>query len=297
MLTKLELSTNLLGLDGLYCTYHGLGRDLIDSYQIDDDFKYGYIQYNSNYYWSNYDHSAFMDDWANDVYNHVSDIIQDTFKHILKLDITLEYQGRWSPREYNFACDIVNLDINCDAGFEKLIEYCKNSSEFPKFLKDHYTSYDGFMSHTSNRVDLLLEDVETNDMTAFGAMVRFLLTQECDEDDFTYIEFETYYSEYFTGQEALDAAIEDLKSGSTEELEWGMNDVDKEMREFLIQEYLSLNREEVLELYNMEFEEAVTILVDRHPNMGEDVIREFVVKYFNEIDSKTLSLFAAEITN
>lgn len=295
MLTKLELSTNLLGLDGLYCTYHGLGRDLIDSYQIDQDFKEGYIQYNSNYYWSNYDNSAFMDDWAKDVYNHVSDIIQDTFKHILGLDITLEYQGRWSPREYNFAHDIVNLDINCDAGFEKLINYCKNNSKFPKFLKDNYTSYDGFMSHTSNRVDLLLEDAETDDMTAFGAMVRFLLSQECDEDDFTYIEFETYYSEYFTGQEALDAVIEELKSGSTEELEWGMNSVDKEMREFLIQEYLSLNREEVLELYNMEFEEAVTILVARHPDMVEDVIRAFVAKYFNEIDSKTLSLFAAEI--
>ncbi len=287
-MTNLKLSTNLIGVDGIYCTYWGLGEDLIDDWQINEDFKDGYIDYNSEYFWSHYDHSAFMDDWAKQVYKFIDSIIVDTFKRELGLDVTLEYSGRWSPREYNFSHDTVNFDINCEQGFVKLVEFCTNHPDFSKFLKDHYSSYDGFMSFTANNVGTLLEDVAAEDMTAYGAMVRFILLMD---EDFNNIEFEIYYSNYFDDGGTLNTAIEELESGETETLEWGMNGVDKEMKDALLERYLSLDKYEIIDLYNLDFDAAANIIQERYPNLEYEVITKYILKYWGEVDNKTADLF------
>jgi hypothetical protein len=54
-----------------------------------------------------------------------------------------------SPREYNFATD--TLDFNIEIDIDKCIEIAKDDmTDFNSFLKDNYTSYDGFWSYTAN---------------------------------------------------------------------------------------------------------------------------------------------------
>jgi hypothetical protein len=289
-MTNLKLSTNLIGVDGTYCTYWGLGKDLIDSYRIDEDFKEGYIDYNSEYFWGHYNHSAFMDDWAKQVYNFIDDIIVDIFKCEIGLDVSLEYCGRWSPREYNFSHDTVNFDLNCEQGFSKLVDFCTNHPDFSKFLKDNFSSYDGFMSFTANNIEQLLEDVAAEDMTAYGAMMCFMLTNFTDED-LNNIEFEIYYNNYFDDGGTLDTVIEELESGDTETLEWGMCGADKEMKDVLLERYLSLDKYEVIDLYNLDFDVAANILQERYPNLEYEIITKHMLKYWGDVDNKTADLF------
>lgn len=294
--TNLKLSTNLIGVDGIFCTYWGLGKDIIDDWQINQDFNDGYIDYNSEYFWRHYNNSKFMDDWAKEVYEFMDNIIVDLFKHELGLDVTLEFCGRWSPREYNFNHDVVNFDISCEQGFSKLVDFCTNHPDFAKFLKDHYSSYDGFMSFTANNVDRLLEDIVAEDMTAYGAMISFILVNYAQED-FNYIEWDMHYGNYCDGLDELDSAIEDLKAGDSEEIEWGMNGVNSEMRDELIARYLCIDKKEVLELYNLDLETATNILQERYPNLSDELITNSVVKYWNEVDNKTADLFEVAANN
>lgn len=290
MTTNLILSTNLIGVDGVYCTYWGLGSNLIDDWLINEDFKDGHIDYNSEYFWRNYNHSAFMDDWAEQVYNHIESILKDVFKYHLQMDVNLEYKGYWSPREYNFSHDVVNFDIDCSEGWDKLIDFCTTHPDFSKFLKDHYSSYDGFTSFTANNVDTLLEDIAVEDMTAYGAMITFLLSNFAS-DDIRSIDFEIYYQNYFEGSKDLDEIIEDLKNGSTEELEYTYG-VDSEMREHLLNKYIALNKDEVLSLYNLDFDAAFEILKEKYPNIEDITIIKYMNMYWNEVDNKTANLFS-----
>ena len=290
MITNLILSTNLIGVDGVYCTYWGLGSNLIDDWLINEDFKDGYIDYNSEYFWRNYNHSAFMDDWAKQVYNHIESILKDVFKYHLQMDVNLEYKGYWSPREYNFSHDVVNFDIDCSEGWDKLIDFCTTHPDFSKFLKDNFSSYDGFMSFTANNVDRLLEDVAAENMTAYGAMIFFMIVNYVQED-LNNIEFEIYYSNYFDDGGDLGETIEELKSGETETLEWGMSGVGKEMKDVLIERYLSLDKYEVMDLYNLDFDVAANIIQERYPNLEYEIITKYILKYWGEVDNKTADLF------
>ncbi len=57
-----------------------------------------------------------------------------------------------SPKEYNFATDSIHVEIELN---EEKIENIKkfifeHSNEFAEYIRDRYTSYDGFMSYYSN---------------------------------------------------------------------------------------------------------------------------------------------------
>ena len=58
----------------------------------------------------------------------------------------------WSPREYNFATDQAELEI--DVHLEELRKYLEYgvSTEFDEFLHENFTSRDGFWSFTPNNI-------------------------------------------------------------------------------------------------------------------------------------------------
>jgi len=67
----------------------------------------------------------------------------------LDLVHSVEYQKLISPKEYNFANDSINVGIapNC----AKIRAYwTKYRDEWETYLKDNYTSYDGFISSYDN---------------------------------------------------------------------------------------------------------------------------------------------------
>ena len=66
-----------------------------------------------------------------------------------------EYESLWSPREYNFTTDKLNLilDIDLDMLKGELIGNAEYRREFDRYLNRKYTSCSGFISFVENNVD------------------------------------------------------------------------------------------------------------------------------------------------
>lgn len=87
------------------------------------------------------------------------------------LSIELQFVAMDSPREYNFATDRVFANIaRSDIARLVRINRADDWHEFDQYLKDNFTSYDGFMSHYSNRRDTW-GLVETWDHNQLGALL------------------------------------------------------------------------------------------------------------------------------
>lgn len=111
--------------------------------------------------------------------------IEDNCEFIKKV----VYEAISSPREYNFYNDSINciIDVDVEAFREYLIE---NEEALNKYLKDRYTSRDGFWSSYSNSFAEWRE--ETNDFRdldvdghRLGALLDFYFDNSFEEDCFT----------------------------------------------------------------------------------------------------------------
>ena len=66
--------------------------------------------------------------------------------------VKVVFESIHSPREYNFANDSINCKITVDE--EKVLQYLRDHKEsFAEYLKDNFTSYDGFHSFYSNQLE------------------------------------------------------------------------------------------------------------------------------------------------
>lgn len=84
--------------------------------------------------------------------------------------VTVVFDGTWSPREYNFSHDSCEFTafIHDDA-MRRIIRYCleEHRERFGAYVKEHYSSRDGFASFTPNSVrayDELYERFEAGDV-------------------------------------------------------------------------------------------------------------------------------------
>ena len=96
----------------------------------------------------------------------------------------MDYAGMHSPRYYNYDTDRVLIDV--DYNFIALVKYCRhtNKDKFNQYLKDNYTSYDGFISFVENSVEgFFAKDwFNSHKNMAVQVMIEFYLTSEIDLD-------------------------------------------------------------------------------------------------------------------
>ncbi len=96
----------------------------------------------------------------------------------------MDYAGMSSPRYYNYETDRVLIDV--DYNFIALVKYCRhtNKDKFNQYLKDNYTSYDGYISFVENSVSkFFLKDwFNSHKNMAVQVMIEFYLTSEIDLD-------------------------------------------------------------------------------------------------------------------
>ena len=116
---------------------------------------------------------------------------------------SIKFECVRSPREYNFATDAIDVIIEVDR--HKLIRLInENNSDWEDYLKDNYTSYDGFMSYHGNTVAEWLDDTDgyTNlEGHYLGAMLKFLLeVDHCMDGGITDLEY-TILDEYDAAEE------------------------------------------------------------------------------------------------
>lgn len=129
------------------------------------------------------DYKAANKEIAEMIYNQVSGELER-----LGLIFSSEFQSLQSPREYNFRNDSINVKFEfSDENVLKIADYIvANLPEWDKYLKDRFTSYDGFASFYDNfatspqwtNTNEVLEDE-----TKCGHILNFILENEGYTED------------------------------------------------------------------------------------------------------------------
>ena len=122
------------------------------------------------------------------------------------INCTIKYQTLVSPREYNFSNDSINIEINFK-DFSLVIDILEqNFDSFTQYIKDNYTSRDGFISSFSSYSSDWIEDLKEkaeNETHKVGAVLDFIL-QEIEEykpENLYYDLCENYYEIDYTVNE------------------------------------------------------------------------------------------------
>jgi hypothetical protein len=117
-------------------------------------------------------------------YNELSELITNEVEFQLKDYVhSIKYLKLNSPKYYNYSNDSIECEIapNMEAIKEYINEY---QGEWSQYLKDNYTSYDGFYSFHSN--DYKSEEWELNtackDYHKLGAVLEFIAQNESIEE-------------------------------------------------------------------------------------------------------------------
>jgi hypothetical protein len=117
-------------------------------------------------------------------YNELSELITNEVEFQLKDYVhSIKYLKLNSPQYYNYSNDSIECEIapNMEAIKEYINKYQK---EWSQYLKDNYTSYDGFRSFHSN--DYKSEEWELNtackDYHKLGAVLEFIAQNESIEE-------------------------------------------------------------------------------------------------------------------
>ncbi len=95
--------------------------------------------------------------------------------------------GTYSPREYNFKTDELDFTVDIDeTKLREALEALRGDAEFAVYLREHFTSYDGFMSFTPNNYAELYEAItkhgDEHDQ-ALGAVITYCAKENLYDGD------------------------------------------------------------------------------------------------------------------
>ena len=121
-----------------------------------------------------------------DFYKDLAELITDEIEGELKEFVySIKFNKLESPLEYNFTNDSIHCEIK--PKIKAIREYIdSNFDKWSKYLKDNYTSYDGFYSHHSNssESDEWQIDKVCKNRHNLGAILNFIgLNEGIDESD------------------------------------------------------------------------------------------------------------------
>lgn len=102
-------------------------------------------------FWSSNEASKYYKDYRIEVSKTACDAIETLLKDNGLIE-AIEYEDLHSPKEYNFYNDSININLIYSEDNLKAIEkfVTDHFVEWGQYLKDHFTSYDGFISFYDN---------------------------------------------------------------------------------------------------------------------------------------------------
>lgn len=126
-------------------------------------------------------------------------------KELKDLAIKVEFQTVISPKYYNFSNDSINVAYHLEENsYKNLYKYIlENKEAFNSYIKDNYSSYDGFMSfHSNNADDWMMSLIEEDELKhKFGACLEFYLeNEEFTIDDLVMNDNVTSETSYVSGE-------------------------------------------------------------------------------------------------
>lgn len=117
-----------------------------------------------------FNYSAFYEESSKKITVSVESLLCDFVEKI-------EFEGLVSPKFYNYSNDSINVSI-----FPKkteIMEYLdQNNDDFEHYLKDNYTSYDGFISFKPNNVAEFMDGAPLEDEHKLGSILNFIANNE-----------------------------------------------------------------------------------------------------------------------
>lgn len=169
--TYISVSTFLPIFPGFYNT-------LYDLQEIDDDTLHNnpadvdqavkdLIQDNV---WDSYDNEAYQNDTAKNACSCLEAVLLDILPDVVK---SIKFETVQSPKYYNFSND--SIDCKIDVDFNALLKAFIKAERSGEFLKERYTSYDGFLSSYPNKMADWIADAYEDQSHTVGAMLEFFL--------------------------------------------------------------------------------------------------------------------------
>lgn len=151
-------------------------------------------------------------EYTQEISESAVNFVDGVFKE-MDMGLKFNFQALSSPREYNFSNDSINVEVEV-SDMNKIVTYLQEyKEEFADYIKDRYTSCDGFWSHHSNdSIDWLfaINNDEKLDHK-LGSILNFILLNEdqtqmdmyesCQEDGSTSV-YATNYSELIGDDQA-----------------------------------------------------------------------------------------------
>ena len=121
-------------------------------------------------------------DWKsyyNDIAKKYCEFVESSISDFVS---NINFQSIESPKYYNFSNDSINCEIEFNK--EAIESYIiKNSTAFTKYIKDRYTSRDGFISFYENDAVQWTEGWE-EDSHKVGSMLDFICINEEIEEPY-----------------------------------------------------------------------------------------------------------------
>jgi hypothetical protein len=160
---QMKIKTYLPIFSGFYGTNWEFNLDDVDNFiQYERKEKGLFSDYKAN------DVKIDYGQYETDIIKNICKILPDFMSDFIN---SIELEKIVSPKAYNFSNDSANviIDINEKAIKDFMIN---NIMAFKTFLKQKYTSHDGFISHYSNNSDIWQD--ETNNFTDFSTNGHYL---------------------------------------------------------------------------------------------------------------------------
>jgi len=258
----IKLNSNLFPIISvaMYGTY--LDPDsMFDTYMIESDKEEGYVHFGVDYFWDNFQHDKYKEAIKDRAHSFING------KHTENNVWVLIKAGKiHSPQYYNFSNDEIDLTVTFSKS-KVLNEVNKNITKFDGFLRERYSSRDGFNSFTSNNYIEWLEDYNNEMDTAVGAVLTYLFQETIEENQEAFIQH--VCDDYMDYREFVDS-----------------DGYEKEMvvlQKYVQDNYKTLTLESIETIDCDMFELRI---IDDEDDVKK-VLREFVL----QIDNKSLSLF------
>lgn len=148
--------------------------------------------------------------YENDVAKQLCEVIKDKLSDYIE---NIEFQKIYSPKTYNFSTD--SIDVSIIPNIENIKKFIyAHKNEFNQYLKNKYTSYDGFISHYDNSFEAWEDDTQSfNDLNinshALGSILDFIAhISELEEVNiYEYVMENIYYDNYVENYELLENAL------------------------------------------------------------------------------------------
>ena len=139
--------------------------------------------------------------YCNAVCEYATDLLSEycTDNEIIK---SMEYKSMYSPQYYNYSTDKLNIII--DVNLTKLKKFIKdNKEDFNQYLKDNFTSYDGFCSFIANNYNEFVKDYKedfcgTDKDRCINVMVEYYILNKIYGTNWAGIRKNYYDAEYDT---------------------------------------------------------------------------------------------------